>query len=201
MQIAWFDWKWKRSKHFCPHFIQLSNLVSIRTIYLFHYSVPPKFLSVKWENLKNCLSGLNSKLVGFYQINSFLFAPGISTWMRLSTCRQVVWCSERGMSQWDQEDSASGNLFLCWHRVARAAQRLERPPATQPDSPTALMTIFGHTGHPRLPLVESMVGLPAGGPVLIQAPRPVKVDSVVWGWTSRRRYPISRTNNRGRANS
>ena len=126
---------------------------------------------------------------------------GISTWMRLSTCRQVVWCSERGMSQWDQEDSASGNLFLCWHRVARAAQRLERPPATQPDSPTALMTIFGHTGHPRLPLVESMVGLPAGGPVLIQAPRPVKVDSVVWGWTSRRRYPISRTNNRGRANS
>ena len=36
---------------FCPHFVQSSNSVSIRTIGLFHYSLPPKFLSVKWENL------------------------------------------------------------------------------------------------------------------------------------------------------
>ena len=36
---------------FCPHFVQLSNSVSKRTIRLFHYSLPPQFLSVKWENL------------------------------------------------------------------------------------------------------------------------------------------------------
>ena len=61
LQIACFDWKW--------------NSVSIRTICLFHNSMPPQFLSVEWENLWNCLSGLNSKRVGFYQVNDFLFTP------------------------------------------------------------------------------------------------------------------------------
>ena len=37
---------------FCPHFVQLSNSVSIRTICLFHYSLPPQFLSFKLENLR-----------------------------------------------------------------------------------------------------------------------------------------------------
>ena len=52
LQIACFDWK--------------RNSVSIRTIPLFHNSLPPQFLHV-------CLS--NSKLVGFYQENGFLFTP------------------------------------------------------------------------------------------------------------------------------
>ena len=52
LQIAWFDCKWIS--------------VSIRTIRLFHNSLPPQFLHV-------CLS--NSELVGFYQENGFLCTP------------------------------------------------------------------------------------------------------------------------------
>ena len=43
---------------FCPHFVQLSNSVSIRTIRLFHNSLPPQFLSD--EKIKYCLSGMNA---------------------------------------------------------------------------------------------------------------------------------------------
>ena len=53
--------------------------LSIRTIRFFHYSLPPQFLSVKWENLENCLSGVNSRLVGFYQANGLLFTPETDT--------------------------------------------------------------------------------------------------------------------------
>ena len=61
LQIAWFE---KDRCIFCPHFVQLSNSV---------YYLSPQFLCVKRENLENGLSGFNSKLVGFYKVNGFLF--------------------------------------------------------------------------------------------------------------------------------
>ena len=34
-----------------------------------------RIMSDKGENWKNCLSGLNSRMVGFYQASGFLFTP------------------------------------------------------------------------------------------------------------------------------
>ena len=84
---------------FCPHFVQSSNSVSIRTIRLFHYSLPPQFLSVKWENLSYCLPGVNSKLVGFYQANGFLFTP-------------VFYSTERNVKHKEKCDLTQGIVLI-----------------------------------------------------------------------------------------